>query len=68
MKQWVRFPDLGKHLGVSRATINRWIKRGMPHHKVGRVVLFDPAEVEAWIRSPATASTTAAAKKGRGRR
>ena len=40
----------------------------MPYHKVGRVVLFDPVEVETWIRSPATTSTTKATKKGRGHR
>ncbi len=68
MKQWVRFADLGKHLSVSRATVNRWMTRGLPHHKVGRVVLFDPAEVEAWIRGIGTTGTTKADKKGRGRR
>ena len=35
---------------VSRATVQQWMKKGLPYSKVGRLVRFDHAEVDAWIR------------------
>ncbi len=37
--------------GVSAQTVRNYIaKRGLPVHRVGRRHLFDPAEVDAWLR------------------
>lgn len=49
---WMRVEAITKALGISRATLYRWLDRGLPHHKVGRVVLFDLDEVEAWLKAP----------------
>ncbi len=51
----VRIRDLEKQLNVSRATLNRWLRRGMPSQKVGGVRLFDPKQVEEWIATRAHA-------------
>ena len=48
---WMRVEAITKALGISRATLYRWIKGGLPHHKVGRVVLFDQDEIDSWLRA-----------------
>jgi len=35
--------------GVSRTTVQDWMKKGLPHYKVNRLVRFIPAEVANWI-------------------
>lgn len=35
--------------GVAENTLRRWVAQGMPHIKVGDVVLFRLAEVDAWL-------------------
>ncbi|MFB9324617.1 helix-turn-helix domain-containing protein [Paenibacillus aurantiacus] len=38
-------------LGVSRSTIDRWRRqRRLPFIKIGKEVLFDPLELERWVR------------------
>jgi phage terminase Nu1 subunit (DNA packaging protein) len=48
----VKKADAAKHLGVSVATINNYMKQGMPYHKrkQGRAVRFDPEEITAWFK------------------
>ncbi len=37
-------------LGVSKRHVRRLITdRGLPHHKIGHYLRFDPLEVRAWI-------------------
>jgi len=36
--------------GVSRTTVQEWMKKGLPHYKIERLVRFEPSEVEEWIR------------------
>ncbi len=36
-------------LGVSPKTVRRLIARGFPHVRFGRVLRFDPADVQRWI-------------------
>ncbi len=48
---WQRLSDLKERLRVSEVTVRRWVRRGLPHSKVGGMLLFDPAEVDAWIRA-----------------
>lgn len=48
------FADEIKHqLGYTQAkSVIRLVKeQGLPAHRVGRRYLFDPAEVESWLRS-----------------
>ena len=35
---------------ISRPTVQVWMKKGLPYHKIGRLVRFDPVEVEGWIK------------------
>lgn len=48
---WLRLSELRERLRVSEVTLRRWVRRGLPHSKVGGMLLFDPAEVDAWIRA-----------------
>ena len=41
--------DLQEIYSLSRATIDRWRKEGMPSIKVGRGVRFDEEAVRKWI-------------------
>ena len=34
---------------ISRSTVDRWRKEGMPCSKVGRSIRFDEDEVRKWI-------------------
>ncbi len=57
----MRIKDLQAYLRISRATLMRWLQKGMPSQKVGGVRLFVLADVEKWIASQAK-------QKRRGRR
>jgi excisionase family DNA binding protein len=35
---------------VSRTTVQKWMKQGLPYSKVGRLVRFDAGEVAKWVR------------------
>ena len=44
--------QLADALGVTRRIIYRWTEEGtLPHLKIGRLVRFDEAAVEAWLAS-----------------
>ena len=36
-------------LSVSPKTVRRLVRRGFPHVRFGRVLRFDPADVQRWI-------------------
>lgn len=48
---WVSLDDIAEHLGVSRDTVYRWIDRGLPAHKLGRLWKFKVSEVDEWLRA-----------------
>jgi excisionase family DNA binding protein len=45
--------ELSARIGVAKATIYQWVHRreetGIPHYKIGRLVRFDPLEIQAWL-------------------
>ena len=45
---WMTIEDYARRRGVSRSTIYRWIKLGMPVSKRGRVVRVDVEGADAW--------------------
>ena len=49
MKEYITLTDLSNMLKISRATIDRWRKEGMPSHKIGNGVRFIEADVHIWI-------------------
>lgn len=49
---WVTSVQLKEHLGIrSDVTLTRYIRLGLPAHKVGKAYLFDLIEVDRWIQS-----------------
>lgn len=48
-KEYITLVELSKMLKISRATIDRWRKEGMPSHKIGNGVRFIEEDVHAWI-------------------
>ena len=44
--------ELSEWLQVKRSTIYLWAEQGMiPHVKLGRLLRFDPDEIEAWLQA-----------------
>lgn len=48
-KEYITLLDLSNCLKISRATIDRWRKEGMPYYKIGNGVRFIESEVIEWI-------------------
>jgi len=50
-ERWVGVEDVAAHLGVAKDSIYRWIEeRGLPAHRVGRLLRFKLSEVDEWVR------------------
>ena len=49
-----------EYLGVSDSTLAKWRMRGDPpgYRKLGRVVVYDQAELDAWLESCRRTSTS----------
>mgnify|MGYP002813293030 CR=1 FL=1 len=39
------------HIGIHRCTLDRWLREGLPSHKVGGKRLYVYSEVLEWIKS-----------------
>lgn len=51
VEPWYSVEDIASHLGVSKETVYRWLKRGaIPAHKVGKLWKFKPSEVDKWVQ------------------
>lgn len=62
--RWLSVDEIAAHLGVSRDTVYKWIKRkDLPAHKTGRLWKFRVDEVDAWVRAERTDSTYERAKE-----
>ena len=56
LPQFVRRDRLAEILGVSKSTLEAWESRppkggAPPCHRIGRAVIFDVAEVVAWLKA-----------------
>ncbi len=49
-EKYITFIELAQSLKISRATIDRWRKEGMPYYKIGNGVRFIETEVSEWIK------------------
>ena len=64
--RWLSVDEIAVYLGVKRDTVYKWIERkSMPAHKVGRLWKFRRAEVDDWIRS-GNSSTSSLEQGGNG--
>ena len=56
VERWLSLEEISRHVGCSKDTIRAWIKRDtIPFHYVGRQYKFRVSEVDAWIKSGASA-------------
>ena len=54
MKRFVGVKQLAEELGVKRGTLYLWVHmRQIPHFKIGRLVKFDPKEIDGWLKDKA---------------
>ena len=52
--RWLSVEEIAFHLGIKKDTAYKWVARKhMPAHKVGTLLKFDKAEIDAWVRSGA---------------
>jgi excisionase family DNA binding protein len=53
-----------EYLGVSASTLAKWRMRGDPpgYRKLGRVVVYDQADLDAWLESCRRTSTSDAGR------
>ena len=52
MKQYLDIVALGERLRIKRSTLYVWVEQGMiPHLKLGRLLRFDPDEIEVWLQA-----------------
>jgi excisionase family DNA binding protein len=48
--RWLSVDDVAGYLGIRRGTVYKWVERsGLPARKVGRLLKFRRAEVDAWV-------------------
>lgn len=53
-------PEIAQKYRRSIWSVYAWTKQGLPHVRWGNRMLFDEAEVEAWVRSNRPGSPDAA--------
>jgi len=52
MKQYLNIAALAEHLRIKRSTLYAWVEQGtIPHLKLGRLLRFDPDEIEVWLQA-----------------
>ena len=55
--RWLSVEEIAFHLGIKKDTTYKWVaKKHMPAHKVGRLLKFDKAEIDAWVKSGAAST------------
>jgi len=40
-----------RYLCISNNTLDSWIKKGLPHNRVGKTIRFDKAEINRWLQN-----------------
>lgn len=51
-ERWVGVEDVATHLGVGKDSVYRWAEsKGLPAHRVGRLLRFKLSEVDAWVQA-----------------
>lgn len=47
----LRMKDVMELFGISRVTVYAWIKKGMPHIYVGKLLFFEKDRISEWVQS-----------------
>ena len=51
MKQYLDITTLAERLQIKRSTLYAWAEQGtLPYLRLGRLLRFDPDEIEAWLQ------------------
>jgi excisionase family DNA binding protein len=51
-ERWVGVEDVATHLRVGKDSVYRWVEsKGLPAHRVGRLLRFKLSEVDAWVQA-----------------
>jgi excisionase family DNA binding protein len=48
--EYLTLSDLEIYTGVGKKTLKKWINRGMPVYKVGRLVRVKKGEFDVWMK------------------
>ena len=57
--RWFSLDEIAEYLGIKRDTMYKWIcRKKMPAHKVGKLWKFRKEEIDKWVRSGGSATTT----------
>ena len=52
--RWLSVEEIAFHLGIKKDTAYKWVaKKHMPVHRIGRLLKFDKAEIDRWVKSGA---------------
>jgi excisionase family DNA binding protein len=49
-EQWMSRAEFAQHLRVSRRTLTRWQRAGLPHARIGGAVKIDAAAATTWLK------------------
>lgn len=47
----LRMKDIISLFGISRVTVYKWMRNGMPHIYVGKLLFFEKDRVSEWVKS-----------------
>ena len=50
-RKMVSIKEICAYLGISRDTVKKWIEKGMPAHRVGRLWKFNVEEIDQWMKA-----------------
>ena len=48
--EYLSLAELAKNCSVSKKTLMKWLRSGMPYYKVGRLVRVSKSEFNDWMR------------------
>ena len=65
-ERWVGVAEVAAHLDVAKDSIYRWVEsKGLPAHRVGRLLRFRITEVDDWIQAGEGDDLSRASQRGR---
>ncbi len=48
--EYLSLTELSKYCSVGKKTLNKWINRGMPVYRIGRLVRVKKSEFDNWMK------------------